>query len=266
LKESSLQLLAQGRTSEIYAWDGDRVLKLFRDWCPADWVEYEARIAHAVFDAGVPSPEPGEILDVDGRRGLIYERLEGISMLQDMNARPWMLFKYARSLAELQAQIHQKSSAGLPTYKERLKNDIRNASQVSEDWRIKISSMLEALPEGQNLCHGDYHPGNVIITKRGPVIIDWMTACAGRPWADVARSSLLLSIGAQAAGKQVRPIVRLVVSLYHRTYLNQYKKLIPDTGNEFSRWRPVIAAARLSENIIPEREALIRLVKAGNGE
>jgi len=255
--------IAQGRTAEIYRWDDHRVLKLFRDWCPSDWVEYEARIAHAVFDSGVPSPAPGEIIDVDGRCGLIYERLEGISMLQDMNARPWLLFKHAYSLAKLQVQIHQKSIAKLPTYKERLKYDIRNASQISEDWRIKISSLLEGLPDGKNLCHGDYHPGNVIMTERGPVVIDWMTACSGSPWADVARSSLLLSIGAKAAGKQVRPIIRLVVKLYHRTYLNRYHELMPDTANELGRWGSVIAAGRLNEGIAPEQEVLIKMVKDG---
>jgi aminoglycoside phosphotransferase (APT) family kinase protein len=226
-------------------------------------VEYEAKIAHAVFDSGVPSPAPGEIIDVNGRCGLIYERLEGISMLQDMNARPWMLFNYARSLAELQVQIHQCSIPGLPTYKERLNDDIRNTDQLSEDLRMKAFALLEALPEGKSLCHGDYHPGNVLITNRGPVVIDWMTACTGSPWADVARSSLLLSIGANAAGKQVRSIVRLVVRLYHYSYLNQYRRMIPDAGNELHRWSPVIAAARLSEDIIPEREALIKVVQKG---
>jgi hypothetical protein len=45
---------------------------------------------------------------------LIYERLEGISMLQDLNAHPWMLFQHSRSLAELQVQIHQQSITGMP--------------------------------------------------------------------------------------------------------------------------------------------------------
>lgn len=216
-----------------------------------------------MFDYGVPSPAPGQIVDVNGRRGLIYERLEGISMLQDMNARPWMLFKHARVLAELQVQINQQSITGLPTYKDRLNYDISNTSELSEDLREKVFSMLEALPDGQNLCHGDYHPGNVIITKRGPLVIDWMTACSGSPWADVARSRLLLSIGAKAAGKQVRPIIRFVVKLYHHTYLNRYHSLMPDTANELGRWKPVIAAGRLNEGIAPEQEALLKIVREG---
>jgi hypothetical protein len=110
---------------------------------------------------------------------------------------------------------------------------------------------------------GDYHPGNVLLTKSGPIVIDWMTASTGSPWTDVARTSLLLSIGAKAAGKQVRPIIRTVIKLYHRTYLNHYRRRKPDTEKEMDRWTPAIAAARLSENILPEREALIRIVEEG---
>jgi aminoglycoside phosphotransferase (APT) family kinase protein len=263
LKEIPFIPIAQGRTAEIYPWDDGHVLKLFRDWCPPDWVEYEARIAGAVHAAGVPSPAPGEMIEMDGRRGLIYERLDGISMLQDLNARPWMVFKHARSLAELQVEINQKSSAGLPSYKDRLSDDIRSTAQLNEELRKKALALLDVLPNRQNICHGDFHPGNVLITRKGPIVIDWMTACTGSPWADVARTSLILSIGAKSAGKQVHLIVRMMVRLYHRIYLNRYRALIPNAENEMNRWMPIIAAARLNEEIIPEREELIEIVKKG---
>ena len=263
MKDLSSTPIALGRTAEVFAWDDNHVLKLYRDWCPPDWVDYEARIARAIYESGIPSPAAGEIIEVNGRRGLIYERLEGVSMLQDLNARPWMLLKHARSLAEFQVKINQQSITGLPSYKDRLSNDIHNTSHISDDLRNKALAILDALPNGQNVCHGDYHPGNVIMTKSGLIVIDWMTASAGNPWTDVTRTSLLLSIGAKGAGKQVRPIIRMIVSLYYRTYLNRYRMLIPETGNELNRWMPVIAAARLNEDIIPEREALIKMVKEG---
>jgi hypothetical protein len=90
-----------------------------------------------------------------------------------------------------------------------------------------------------------------------------MSACSGSPWTDVARTSMLLSIGAKAAGKQVRPLLRLVIRLYHDLYLHRYRDLMDEPQGELARWTPVIAAARLNENILPEREALIRIVKEG---
>jgi uncharacterized protein (TIGR02172 family) len=262
VKAISSAPIAEGRTAEIYLWDDGHILKLYRDWCPPDWVDYEARIARAVYEAGVSSPQPGEILEVNGRRGLIYERLEGISMLQDMNTRPWMLLRHARSLAELHVQIHKQSITGLQSYKDRLVYDIRNSLHLREELRNKVLTRLERLPNGESLCHGDYHPGNIFLTKKnGPVVIDWMTACAGSPWVDVARASLILQIGARAAGRQVHPIIRTVIKLYHRTYLNRYRALKPDSSDELSRWIPLVAAARLNEDIRPEREALLKMVE-----
>ena len=264
MKQESLKPpIAEGRTAEIYPWDENHILKLYRDWCPSDWVEYEAWIAGAVHAAGIPSPAAGDIVEVDGRRGLVYERVEGPSMLQDMNARPWMMLKHARTLADLQVKIHRQSIEGLPSYKDRLKFDIQRAQALSEVLREKALERLEALPDGQSVCHGDFHPGNIIITRNGPVVIDWMTACSGSPWTDMARSSLLLSIGAKSAGKMVSPFIRIVIKLYHRTYLNRYHLHNPAGKHELEHWMPVIAAARLNEEILPEREALINLVAEG---
>jgi uncharacterized protein (TIGR02172 family) len=261
LEHISSQPIAEGRTAEIYAWDDRHVLKLYREWCPPDWVDYEARIARAVHEAGISSPAPGDLIEVNGRRGLLYERLDGITMVQDLKARPWMLFRHARALADLQVQIHQKYTTELPSYKDRLRYDLQETSQLTDDLRRKALRLLDQLPEGKTICHGDYHPENVLVTKNGPVVIDWMTACSGSPWTDVARTSLILSIGAKAAGKQIPLILRTIVGLFHRTYLQRYRFLRADTESHFARSTAVIAAARLSENIVSEREALIRIIE-----
>ena len=187
-------------------------------------------------------------------------------MLEDMKARLWLLWKHARSLAELHVQIHRQSITGLPFYKDRLGYDISNNIHVSEPLKNKALDLLARLPDGETLCHGDLHPGNVLITKKGPVVIDWMTACTGSPWTDVARTSLILSIGAKAAGKQIHPLLRTAIRAYQCTYLNRYQALRENTGDELRLWKPVIATARLSENIVPEREALIRMVEKGLAE
>jgi hypothetical protein len=79
----------------------------------------------------------------------------------------------------------------------------------------------------------------------------------------VARTSLLLTIGARAAEKQVRPIIRIAVGLYHSMYLKRYHSLRPDRASELSQWMPIIAAARLREDITPEWEALIKIAQEG---
>lgn len=144
-----------------------------------------------------------------------------------------------------------------------LMHAIRRAPHLEDTLREKVLAHLVSLSDGELVCHGDFHPGNVLLTDKGAVIIDWMTASAGNPWADVARTSMLLSIGAKSAGKQVRPLIRFFIHLYHQTYLKRYTGLIPDTNNELAKWMPVIAAARFDEKIEGEQAALIQTVRDG---
>ena len=130
--------IAEGRTAEVYEWENGYILKLYRDWCPPNWVEHEAKVAHAITKAGIPSPAAGEIVEVKQRRGLVYERVSGISMLQDMNTHPWTIFKHARTLAELQVKINQLSISGLWSYKEGLINSIGRASHLDDELRDRV--------------------------------------------------------------------------------------------------------------------------------
>jgi len=256
--------VAQGRTAEIYAWDATHILKLYRDWCPRQWVEYESQVAHAIVAAGIPTPAAGEIVEIEGRRGIIYERVRAYSMLQDIQAHPWRLWLHARALAELQVRVHRLVVPGLPRYRDELADAIGRAPTLPEPLRQLALERLVTLPDGETLCHGDLHPDNVLITERGPLIIDWMTAVSGSPWADVARSSMILSIGVRAADKRQVPFyLRWFASFFYQTYLRHYHALTPDLQKELPRWTPVIAAARLAEEIKPEREALIAMVQAG---
>ena len=254
---------AEGRTSDIYAWENDQILKLYRDWCPPEWIENELKVAQTIHAAGIPTPAAGGIVAANGRRGIVYERISGISMLQDMNNRPWTIFRHARELAKMQAQYQRLDVPGLYSYHASFGNAIRRVPILPEPTRQKLLSRLEKLPDEKTLCHGDFHPGNVILSPHGPVVIDWMTACSGSPWADAARTFVILSVGPRAAGRQLNTITRLFIRLFTRTYLNHYKQLTPQEGMGLNDWLPVVAAARLEEKIEPEREGLLDIVEKG---
>lgn len=256
--------IASGRTAEVYAWKDGTILKLYRDWCPPDWAEHEVRIASAVMRAGLPVPAVEEqIVEMEGRRGVVYERLDGASMLDAMKSQPWKLFQFADTLAGLQAEIHRLSLPELPRQRPGLEYAIQHAEHLPADLRPRVLAALEKLPDDTRPCHGDLHPLNILVTSHGPIVIDWMTAACGNPLADVARTSLILTIGVAAARDQVPFHIRMFSSWYHQRYLRRYLTLNPDPDGQLKLWKPIMAAARLNENIVPEREALIAWVREG---
>ena len=257
--------IAIGRTAEIYEWKDNTVLKLYREWCPSEWVEYESRVAHAVVEAGIPTPAAGEIVEVNGLHGIVFERVAGVSMLQDMNVHPWNIFKHAHTLAELHSRINQISIAGLSSNKDGLAYAIRQTPHLDDRLREKALDLLSKLQDGDKVCHGDFHPGNVMLTDKGAIVIDWMTVNMGNPMSDFARTNMILMVGPKGAGKQLSLMGRLFIEFFHQMYAGYYLQLMPDTNNERDEWLTVNAAARLAEQIEPERDALLQLVREGLG-
>lgn len=260
------QLLGQGRTAEIYAWGSDRALKLYYAGWPAAVAEYEAQVSQVVATLGPPTPAVDGVLAIDGRTGVLFERLVGPSLLHLVAAQPWTLRRAVRTFTDLHLTMHAHvvTASDLPSQRERLARQIAEASDHDVSDRVRAAALrrLERLPEGNALCHGDYHPDNVLVTRRGPIIIDWGSASRGHPLADVAQTELLLRIGEPPAlrSQLQRGLLASARTYVRRTYLRRYLWRRPARGQELAVWRLPIAVARLGEGILEERPKLLRLI------
>ena len=116
-----------GGTADIYAWRDAHVLKLFHQGFPAEPVREEAEATRFAHAAGLAAPATGDVVELDGQQGIIFERLSGPTMLQQIGARPWALPRCARMVAELQAATHHCSAPGLPMLRWRLARNIEMA-------------------------------------------------------------------------------------------------------------------------------------------
>jgi hypothetical protein len=257
-------LIARGRTAEVFAWQEGQILKLFYDWCPPQWVQNEIDIRRVIATRTLPSPKLIDALEIEGRRGIIYERADGPTMLGLSGAKPWLLFCLARQMAELHTQIHQIDGTGLPSLRESLKATIEQVEILPPDLKTSVLRLLEKLHDGNALCHFDFHPGQIILTAKGPVIIDWMTAHQGHPLADVARTSIILRVGqVPGAGWAVRAVTYLWRGLFYRAYITRYLELHPAlTLDEITAWMVPVAAGRLKEAIPGEQNQLLAFIRA----
>ncbi|MBP1754382.1 MAG: hypothetical protein H6Q59_780 [Firmicutes bacterium] len=249
-----MELIGEGYTAEVYSWQEGEILKLFRKEFPLGGIEKEYEVSKEVERLGIPIPRVGEIIEYEGRTGIVYERIVGDSLLKLITARPWSSGKYSRRLAELQYELHQCKAKGLNSYKGSLEWGIQH-STLTEDQKQAVLNRLAQLPEGDRLCHGDFHPGNVLKTKEDYIILDWMTAACGCPSMDVARTVMLIK-DAGLPGN-IPAIARLMINRTRRSlaqsYLRNYRKLSGMSREEIDHWRLPIIAARLSE-WIPEVE------------
>ncbi len=252
-------LIGTGRSAEVFAWGDDRVLKVFKDWVSQDLIDREARLSRVIYEAGLPAPAIDGVIEMEARTGIIFERIEGRSMLEELGATPDAAPRYAEILAELHVSIHAHEIPDLPSLRDMIERNIRRATTLSDDERARALHVLAQRRDGARLCHYDIHPMNVIMSPRGPVILDWMTACHGDPHADVART-VLMSQGFRFA---IPPDWHAALHAFIDRYLARYRELRDLSLPELQAWRLPIAIARLNEKIPHESEWLPSVVRDG---
>jgi aminoglycoside phosphotransferase (APT) family kinase protein len=240
------ELVGKGFCSDVYVWGKGRVLKLFHGRLGYERAEREYAAARAVHAAGVPVPTAYELVEVEGRAGSVFERIDGVSLFDYTRARPWATFSVVRQLAELHARIHDcRGPSELPSQREWVAGRIETSDLPAGD-KQAARDRLATLPDGAALCHGDFHPGNVLMTPRGPVVIDWDTATRGHPLGDVACTSRLIrtaSLPPWAPG-YVHLMLRCLRPVIDRSYLRRYLRLRGGTRPEIEAWQVPLAVAR----------------------
>jgi aminoglycoside phosphotransferase (APT) family kinase protein len=240
------KVIGTGLTSEVLDWEEGRVCKLYRPGYPRDKVEREWRATRAIHGAGLPVPEVFEIVESDGRLGFVMERIVGTSMLEHVQRRPWQFLQAVRELAELHAQVHRcQAPAGLPTLHDQVAERLAQAHHLSDAEKQRAQQQLTRLPKGDALCHGDFHPQNVLWTARGPVLLDWETASRGDPLGDVACTCRLMRRASlpPRSPLHTQAILLFARGIIERTYVQRYLELRPGSPAAISAWQAALDVA-----------------------
>jgi aminoglycoside phosphotransferase (APT) family kinase protein len=263
-RASSAPRVGAGREAEILAWGDHRVLRWLHDPAGRDRLEIEAVAMTAAAEGGVPVPTVHEVIMVDGRPGLVMDRIDGEDLLTVLERQPWTFAQAASRLGRLQAQLHDISAPPvLPDLRPTLLDRIDAAPHLPPHFAAYARDLLAGLPDGDRICHGDFHPGNVIAHAEGDVLIDWSNVARGDPMGDLARTMLLVRIGALPADtpRFTRAVTQFGRKLLFRAWLGSYRRMRTVDPSVVRRWETVGAAARLSEGIDEEVEPLLRLLK-----
>lgn len=241
-------LLGAGREAEVYAGGADAVVKVYRPGYGGHGSE-EAALA-ALNGHGI-APRLLDVVDCDGRPGLVLERLDGADMLTLLQHQPWRVRTLARTLAAAHLAVHGvPAPATLPDLREALAARIGGAI-LPLPLRQFALQVLDGLPAGDRLCHGDYHPGNLLVGADRVGVIDWPGAARGVPEADHARTLLLLRWADPVPGTSLmfRGLIATGRSVLAHAYAQAYARGAGRPLQRVDSWLVVHVAARVSEGI-----------------
>ena len=180
----------------------------------------EARVMEYVREHGFPAPKVHEVSDDETE--LVMERVDGPTMLDVLGARPWSIRRMAFVLGTLHNSLHD-----IP----------------GPEW-VRASPV----GEGTQLIHLDLHPGNVLISAVGPVVIDWSNVARGDGNTDAALSWLLMSAGTVDASSAKSALLELGRSRMIKAFLKRFDRA------KVAKQLPSVVAWKLTDPHMSEVE------------
>ncbi len=234
------------RTSKTIYRDGDSVIKLFdKDYSKAD-VLNEALNQARIEETGLNIPKIKEVTVIDGKWAIVAEYIEGKTLAQLMQENPDKLDEYMNLFVDIQLDIHSRKSPLLNKLKDKMNRKI-SQTDLDATTRYDLHTRLDGMPKHNKVCHGDFNPSNIIITKDGtPYVIDWAHVTQGNASADAARTYLLfcLDTNKETADK----------------YMNLFCRKSNTAKQYVQQWLPIVAASQSVKGNPKEREFLLSWV------
>lgn len=215
-----MKQIARGNTAEILEYDAKRICKLFFAGYPEHHARHEYANAQAVSRTGIQTPMAHRFVQVEGRNGIVYDRVVGEELEAKLSETDeekfsWWMDKFAGFHRALLAHHID----GVMDYKEFLLMFADSPETIAQ---------IHELADGNCLLHGDYHPSNVLVCEDGQMfLIDMMNVCKEPAVYDVARTYFLLG--------------------NHPRWQHQYLERMPYELDDLTPYLNVISAIRAKE-------------------
>jgi thiamine kinase len=243
--------LTRGSRSIVHQWGQDAIAKVPLPRTPPGWIRFEAAYATAVYSTGVACPQVLGLEQVNGTEVSVFERVVGPTMWQTILENPTDVAVVAAGhlLGRLHAEILCVGGPiSLPSQCTRTKAKLHEAARIHDPRYVDLVTIIPADVTATVLCHGDFHPMNIIMSENGPVIVDWFDASRGRASGDIARTLLLLGTSNQTHLPNATPELLTAV---RETYLETVMALTNTPIESVQAWARIQEVARLAEGIEP---------------
>lgn len=221
-----MEFFAEGRMSHVYLLKDRRVLKLLHPTVPDEKVDDEYRRCQIVLEAGVRAPRALGVVAEKGRRGIVFDWAGDTDLMNAKLQNPLNVASGARFMAKVQREYLGFEAPELSDIKEEALRMSRLLPEgtIRPEQYPKLEQYLSRLPDGNNVCHMDFHPGNVLLeagSYDAYQVIDWAEAVRGAPEADVAMTSLILSMAEEAPGTNL--VLRVLIPVFRKQFERHYK-------------------------------------------
>lgn len=227
--------------------DNDECIKVFHRVYSKSDILNEAHNHARMEDTGLSVPKLLEVKTIDGRWAIVSEYIKGKNLELLMQEEPEKKAEYLEVLIGLQLDMFYRECPPIPRLKDKLNRRIKNC-ELDATRRFELHAVLNEMPLQRKICHGDFVPSNVIISKDGVAfLIDFSHVSQGSAEADIARTYL------EFLGKRDEDGAAY--------YLERICHKGGFAREEVMRWIPIVAAAASVDVRGEEKEFYLSFAK-----
>lgn len=184
LSVDGCEVIGEGANGKVYRIDADTIVKVYKNRDALEEIHNERELARKAFVMGVPTAIPYDVVKVGDLYGSVFELLNAKSFAKLMIEHPEQTEQFAKESVEILKTMHSTmlKPGELPDKKqEALVWANYCKDYLPEEIGNKLVALVEAIPDTNNMLHGDYHIKNIMQQNGENLLIDMDTLAMGHP-------------------------------------------------------------------------------------
>ena len=219
------------------------MMKLYNEFVDPIMIARENKVAKAVKDMGIPTPEPGELVVCDGLLGVTFETVKNKkSMARAISENPERVEEYAIDFTKAAKHLHSIKGDGniFPNIKDYFREQLKANEYLNAEQKNKITKWLDGVKDKNTCLHGDLSPGNIIYDGNGKILyIDLSDFMYGDPMFDIGTTYLACVDTIDEAAKNIFHCSHELLYQFWKKFIKEYfgvstDKEIAEIENEAS--------------------------------
>ncbi|MCH4887582.1 hypothetical protein EZV73_08360 [Acidaminobacter sp. JC074] len=248
---------------QVFEYGEEAYLKVFDPDIPLKRVVKEYEITSKINQVYIPSVKAIDLLEIDDAYGIVYEKVEGITLLYSLEDDPQRLDDIAKSLAKVHADLHKLEIDDLLSQDAYLEEQVEDCDYLTDEEKAGFLMSLEGLPHGQTFCHGNYHLNHVIV-NHSEHVTGFSEAFTGHPMSDVAKAVIIMSVPRfiEGAKDELQTQIKQLRLKFVEVYLDYYASFGNFDKEAYDQFYKLMAVTRLNVGHDIERDWLLNVIRS----
>lgn len=218
-----LELIGKGSNGTVYR-DDEQVIKVYSEDADLSVIKREDEASKMMLMLGLPVVIAYDVVKVGNCYGTVFESIVTDSLAHTLRNHPEQFDKLSEEYVRLYSNIHhtEADKKQFMFVKDIYRKYIQDCSDWYEEAELsRLLDLVDGLPDGDVILHGDFHAGNVMIGDEGLLLIDMADVSYGHPVFDLISTAvtqrLLLELNGPLAEQNTGMGGELITKLWKKT-------------------------------------------------